>query len=330
MRKNILIGALGLAIVALVVLTVHQCRRAGRLVAEAGEAAERVQVEADAQETKTPPITAGKQAAYEQQIAQLQEQLDAASAGQERNETEPRQEQPAKGAMGNLAEMLKDPGMKDVVRAQQKSVLDFTHASLYSYLNLPPEKLEAFKGLLLERQLAFMDVGLEMMDGSLSAEEKRASSEFAGKLTKEYDAKLHELLGEENAEIFDQFEETQAERAQVNLFKQALAGVEPLTQTQEHDLIMAMHEERMNYSLSAFSEDPTGAGGTVSEEESIRKQMEGLAALHEQHVARAAEILTEAQLRQFRASLEQQLSMQEMGLRMASQMLGTAPAGGEE
>ncbi len=341
MNKKVLLGALCLAVVALAALTVHRQWRAKALAAEAEEIAARERAAAaGAQQsspggtpskaaertpTAAPAVTDEERAAYEQQITQLQKQLEAATTGQEQADDDAKQKPAAEAPMGNLAEMLKAPGMKDAMRAQQKGTLDLTYASLYSYLKLPPQKLEALKGLLLDRQMAFMDIGLDVMNASLSAEEKQAKAEAAERLKKEYDAKLHELLGEENVELFERYEETQPERSQLLFFKQALAGTEPLTEEQEHDLITAMHEERVNYSFSTGSESPSGGGADVSTEEGIARHMEDLAGLQERYAARAAEVLTETQLEQFRASQERQRSMHEMGLRMASRMLSTPP-----
>lgn len=333
MQKNILIGVLGLSTLALAALSVHQHRRVRTLGAEQAEASSSVERPQLAPTAKAPAaprpprsLTVTERDAYEKQIADLQTRLETATAtgNQEKSDEE---EKPAKKPpMGQLAEMLKTPGMKDVIRAQQKGTMDITYASLYDYLKLPPEKLEAFKGLLLDRQMALMDVGLAMMDASLSDEEKKASAAKAAEIKKQFDEQIHAFLGEENAEVYDQFEDTQPERTQVHFFKQALAGSEPLTEAQEHDLITAMHEERKDFAFSTDFEDPANMGGNTFTEERIVKHMEELSALQERNATRAAGILNETQLKGFKASQEQQRSMQEMGLRMASQMFGSAPA----
>jgi len=345
MQKNIIIGALTLSTILLAALNMHQHRLFRELAAEAKKTALREQVEpairteqpqppaaaeppasVASKPVVTPAVTDDERATYERQIARLQTRLETATAAQEQKEDTTKSKPSRKAPMGHIADMLKDPGMKEVIRAQQKATMDLTYASLYNYLNLPEDRLAAFKELLLDRQMALMDVGLDMMDTSLSPEEKKAKAAAAEKVKEESTAKIHEFLGEENAEVFDQFEETQPERTQIHFFKQTLATTEPLTEEQEHDLITAMHEERKNFAISAKLEDPAKTDGAVFTEETVARHMQELAVLQERHAARAAEILTEKQLEQFRASQEQQRGMQEMGLKMAAQMFGTAPS----
>ena len=84
-----------------------------------------------------------------------------------------------------------------------------------------------------------------------------------------------------------------------------------------------MHDERTNYQFTTNFEDEENMTPDTLTEESVKQYMEELARLQETYVAKAGEILTPAQLKQFRSSQEQMRAMQEMGLKMAAQMFGT-------
>ena len=225
--------------------------------------------------------------------------------------------------MPDLAKMMKNPGMKDMIRAQQKGQQDMMYGSLFKCLQLPEAELENFKGVLLDKQMALVDSSMDMMSGSATPEEKKAAAEKIKETTDAYDAKIKELLGDDNYAVYKSFEDTQAERMQVTLFKGSLSGVDQLSDEQEDNLIRAMHDERGNFksTVPGFG-DKQSADPSQFTPERITQLLEENAKLQEQYVAKAAAILTPSQLEQFKANQKQQQAMQEMGMRMAAKMFG--------
>ena len=53
-----------------------------------------------------------------------------------------------------MAQMMKSPQMKEMMRAQQKVSIDGMYGSLSKYLNLSTNDMDALKELLLQRQMA--------------------------------------------------------------------------------------------------------------------------------------------------------------------------------
>jgi len=222
--------------------------------------------------------------------------------------------------MANIAEMLKNPAMKDMIRAQQKGAIDMQYGSLFKYLELTGEEQDALKELLVSRQMELMDAGLAMMDSEASDEEKQAKAEEMQALTEAYKEKIKELLGEDDYAIYEEFEETQPERMQVSLFKQSLGAEHALTEEQEHQLILAMHDERENFTFSSSLHDQENFDSSELKPEVMERHMQEMIRLQENYLTRATDILSEAQLEQFGTTMEQQRAMQEMGLKMAQQM----------
>ena len=109
-----------------------------------------------------------------------------------------------------------------MIQAQQKATLDIMYRSLYDYLDLPQDQMEAFKELLVNKQMAQVDLGIEMLDGSMSYEGREELEQRIEALTAEADEQIKTLLGEEEFEMYKAYEETQPERMQVNMFKQAV------------------------------------------------------------------------------------------------------------
>jgi len=252
-------------------------------------------------------------------IRQLESELASVRAAQQAV-PDKLSESPQKTPMAAIAEMFKNPEMKDMMRAQQKLLMETTHGSLFRYLQMPPERVDAFKELLIEKQMALMDSGLSMTGDSLSAEQRKDAADRAKKLTKEYEDKMRSFLTEKDYAVYEQFEETQPERMQVHLFKQTLAPNEQLTDQQEHELILAMHEERSGFKFSTGLDQRETFDPSQFTEEAMATHLGELAQLQEAYISRAQEVLSESQVKQFMDNLKQQRAMQEMGMRMAAQM----------
>ena len=226
--------------------------------------------------------------------------------------------------LAGIAKMMKSPGMKDIMRAQQKGQMDLSHASLFKYLQLPEADLETFKNIMMDKKMTLMDISLEMLDNNATPEEKKAAAERLKKTTDDYDARIKELLGDDNFAVYKSFEETQPERMQVTLLKGSLRSDDQLTEEQEDSLIRAMHDQRTNfhYSVAGFNDKDKMPDASMFTPDRMAKLLEESAKLQEQYAAAAAGILTPNQLEQFKASQKQQQAMQEMGIKMAAKMFG--------
>jgi len=261
-------------------------------------------------------------------VTQLESTLAAVRSEQRTAEKKDAKAKPADSQppMANIAEMLKNPAMKDMIKAQQKSVIDMQYGSLFKYLELSNAQQDALKELLVSRQMELMDAGLAMMDGDVSAEEKQAKAERMKALTETYKDKIKELLGEDAYAVYEEFEETQPERMQVNFFKQSLGADHALTEDQEHKLILAMHDESENFTFSSSLNDQENFDGSELTPDVMEKHMQEMVRLQENYISRAGDILSEPQVEQFKKTMQQQRAMQEMGLKMAQQMFA-APKG---
>jgi len=298
MKKNVLLAVLVLAAAGLVVMVVRQRSDIDELKRNADDA------------------TAKLDAVAKRPVVQPVEEPVAAP--------EPPPVAPAPAPATNspfagMAAMMKSPAMKEMVRAQQAAVLNKMYGALSKYLSLPVEKMDALRELLLDRQMAQVDAGLAMMNGT--AAERKQAMEDAKTGRAASDQKIQELLGPQDYEVFKQYDETTGERMQVQMFKDALPADAALTEQQEFDLISAMYEERKALPPSALMNNKTADPSQFTPEriDEALKQME----LLQQHYAdRAGTILSPVQLDQFTKWLQQLNTMQAAGMKMAAQMFG--------
>lgn len=219
------------------------------------------------------------------------------------------------GPMAEIARLTQSPGMKNLIRAQQKGQLDLLYGSLFKYLELSGVDVNAVRDLLLDRQMAILGVAMESMNSDVPPRERANRMRQA---SADFDARIRAMLGPEHSEVFDSYEATQAERAQVTLFKNALPAEDRLTEDQEDRLILALHEER---SRSVVATDDFG--NRLSDPSALSPQdlevlLRDSAKLREKYAERAVAILTPSQLEQFKTSQAQQQAMLEAAMKMSA------------
>ncbi len=78
--------------------------------------------------------------------------------------------------MHAVANMFKDPNMREMMKAQQKAaigpILDRQYADLFKQLNLTPEQAAQAKDLIGKKMLAGTDVAMSLIDDSLDASQR--------------------------------------------------------------------------------------------------------------------------------------------------------------
>jgi hypothetical protein len=222
-----------------------------------------------------------------------------------------------------IASMMKNPQMKEMVRAQQKMMINQQFGSLSKYLNLTAEQQDALKNLLLDRQMAMTDSGLAMMGGS-EAERKQAA-EDAKAIKAEYDQKIKDLLGPQEYQTYQDYEKTASERVQLQMFKGSLPNDAALTDQQEYDLLNAMYQARKDMPPSSLLNNQNPDPSQLTEEH-INEAMKQMEQLQQAYAEKAKAILTPTQYEQFVQWQQQMTTMSAAGMKMAAQMFGNKSA----
>ena len=216
-----------------------------------------------------------------------------------------------------FAAMFKDPQMKEMMHAQQKMVVEQMYGGLYKKLSMTAAEEDSLRKLLADRQVALMDAGLAAMgagDAKTPAPDTKA-------IKADYDKQLQDFLGPQAYAVFQQYDETVAERVQLNLFKQSLSADNALTGQQEDDLIAAMYQARKALPENSLANNQMSDPSKLTED-SITQAMKIQDQLQKQYTQSASTILTPAQLDQFTKFQQQMSSMQAAGMKMAQQMFG--------
>jgi len=254
---------------------------------------------------------AGKQ---HKQIAQLEQSLAEAktnTAGQ------------------GLAGLLKDPRMKEMIKAQQKAVMvplmQKQYAALFQQLNLSPETTAAVKDLMEKKMLVATDMGTSMLGGDMDASKRAELGKQMKSETDACDEQIKQLLGEDNYATLKTYEQSVPDRLSIGQIRDQLAGTPTaLSAPQEEQLIQAMQEVRSGFK---WTTDSAGAGSpdaNVAEmfnENRLNQFAQDKAQFDQQVLVRAKQILPPEQLAAFQQSQTALREMQINTMKLAAGML---------
>ncbi len=257
------------------------------------------------------------------QLAALDEE---AAFEEEGADTETEKLVPDMKGIGKLAgKMMKIPGMKKMIREQQRVQLDMMYGDLYKKLWLSEENLTAFKELLLDRQMSMVELGLEFLDGEMDKEKQKEVDKKVKEAQEEIDEEVRDFLGDEKFEKYQEYNNTITERIILSQYKQQLAAtqIDALTDYQENQLIQAMKDERVNFPASEDYGDPTNPKPPMFSKEMIDSYLRNKEEYNKRIIEKTGQLLTEEQLDQFKTALKNQLDMEKLGMEMASKMFGS-------
>jgi hypothetical protein len=167
---------------------------------------------------------------------------------------------------GRAFNPLENPQMQQMMALQQKAALDGKYARLFKQLNLNPAELDQFKGLLVDKQSAIVDVLAAARSQGLGGREGREEVRALMQATQEeIDGQIRSLLGESAYTQFKNYEKTEPQRALVGQLEQRLSySSTPLSESQSEQLVQilartAPEERPANSGLRAFSQGFVGA-----------------------------------------------------------------------
>ena len=233
--------------------------------------------------------------------------------------------EPAKkagGLKGMLAEMMKDPAMKDAIRTQQKMVMERQMAGLIKELGLTPGQGQELIELLVNKQMEVMDA----MQGG--------KADLKG-LETDYNAQIKTLLGSDARYAkYQDYQKTIPSRLVMDQLKQQLANTQsPLQDFQAEPMLKIIQEEssRPSPGLKAMQDLKPD---DYSNPELLDKLMAHQEDLNQRILTRATSFLNKAQLQALETFQRSQVELQRAGLVMAGKMMkpessssGATPAG---
>lgn len=226
-----------------------------------------------------------------------------------------------------MAEMFKDPAMREMIKSQQKAFMgtavEMTYGNLLKELNLPPDQNDKLKNLIKSKLLAASEMGMNMLASDLTPEKRKELAASLKEQTDAVNAQIRQLLGDQNYPQFELYEKMQPERQAVTGLKQQLPSSAALNPTQEQQLLQAMYDERKNFKFSTDFYNQQNSQANPAEfftEEKLAAFAKEREQLDQLLLVKARQILTSDQLVPFQDFQKSQRDLQLNAMKMAAKM----------
>jgi hypothetical protein len=334
--KTRLLILTSLIAVALVAVAIRQQREVRSLKLQLAQSQADLFSQSEAradQETKAKALERG-QTAVKEQLFQA-----AAVMANLRNQTNSKASRSEPGTAGDsnsesgfsggkdmsdmLARMMKNPAMKEMLRSQQKVMVNSMYGPLFKDLSLSDERKAQLTQLLLDQQMQNVENAQSAMGTNGSADFGKIMS-GAQDQQKQTDEAIKSLLGEQYP-YYEDYKKTMGERVQLEQLKTQLDGTKAaLKDTQIRDLLYVIADEREK-TPPVISQDPEAAVENFQKSlsaDALEKQMQWQEEINKRILERAGSILSPEQIKSYSEYQAQQLEMQKFGMKMAREMFG--------
>ncbi|MBX7158248.1 MAG: hypothetical protein K1X66_07675 [Verrucomicrobiae bacterium] len=221
-------------------------------------------------------------------------------------ETKPTQEK-AKNNNNPLAQLMANPQMKEIMRAQQHMMVEKNYRDFIQHTTLSPEAKEKLMALIEKEQMQQFESVQQIFGGTNSRIRTKNDS---------VKNEIKELLGEDQYTQFKNYQKTLSERMVVGGFVDQMASSDmPIQPYQKEQLTQILIDEYQHNRLNRMSDNQALNAMTKSQKTSddyFTKQRE----LNERILARAQTILNPEQLKRYKAYQESILNLQEASMKM--------------
>jgi hypothetical protein len=192
-------------------------------------------------------------------------------------------------------ETMSNPQFQNLSAVQAEVRLDSQYAALFKELNLPPDQLQQFKKLLVEKQMvAFDAMAAAKQQGIDPATDPQGFFQSIGEAQKNVDQQIAGAIGEDGYAKFQAYVQSLPARNTTDLVQQSLSyTAAPLTADQSRQLTQILTTNAPPLARDANAFGPINAGM-------------GVTALTEQAVAQAQGILQPNQLQALISVVRQQ------------------------
>jgi len=232
---------------------------------------------------------------------------------------DPAEDQDIKGK--RFARMMKDPKQRALMESGWVLETDHAYASLFRGLELPPEKLEQLKLLLLEKRAIETDFLVQKLEAGQDGDTLRVQIQEDQEIALA-DQQIRDLIGLDGYVDLQEYEKSIHERTMLLELNRSLQNVQiGLTHEQEDDLIDIMYGERAGLPiLHAIFEGDVFPGSMT--EDQIAQATKESRQWHDRVLNRTSIVLTEKQRRLFQDHMAFQRDAFEVGLQEADLFIG--------
>jgi chorismate mutase len=167
------------------------------------------------------------------------------------------------GRFGAFAAMAANPEFQKLMAIQAKGRIQQTYAALFKTLNLSPDQLAQFQGMLADKQQALMDV---MQAANAQGINPRTDPDgfktLANQAIAQADASIQQALGDAAYATYQQYQQSLPERNTVNSLQTALSYSQtPLTDDEANQMISLLQQNQPQRAGSGTTGTSNGGDG---------------------------------------------------------------------
>jgi len=225
-----------------------------------------------------------------------------------------------------ISKMMQDPDTRELVRNQQRMMMNQLYAPLVKQMGLTADEAAQFKDLLADHAMK----GAEKAFSAVSSTGSSNRTEQLKTMTadfKSFDEEVKAFLGDDRYAQYKEYQETLGERTVLNQFKVQTGGDYNLTDPQTEALLTFMKEEKK--SVAAATGLPMTDGGQDKAKlmalltgDKLDELINAQQTVNQRVYDRARTILSADQLQTLSKFQTNQMQMTRMGLTMAKKMFG--------
>jgi hypothetical protein len=228
------------------------------------------------------------------------------------------------GRFGAFADMASNPEFQRLLAIQMKGRISQTYGPLFKALNLSPDQLAQFQGLLADKQQALMDTLAAAREQGINPRtDQDGFKTLVSQAESQVDQNIQQALGDAGFQQYQQYQETLPERNVVNSLQQQLSYTQtPLTDDEASQMVALLAQNQ-----PARAGNGTAGTGTAGDPGPSAMSLingGGTAKVTSDAITQAQGVLSAPQVSALQQIQLQQQAQQQMQQMMRSANQGTA------
>ena len=227
------------------------------------------------------------------------------------------------GRFGAFAEVASSPEFQKLLAIQAKGRINATYGALFKALNLSPEQLAQFQGLLADKQQALMDTMQAAREQGINPrEDPDGFKALVNQALDQVNASIQQTLGDAAYAQYQQYQQQLPERNTVNSLQQQLGYSQtPLTDDQANQLVALLAQNQPQRTGNGTA--GTGNGGDTGPGPFALMNGGGTAKVTDSAIAQAGGVLSAPQVAALQEIQQQQQAQQQMQQMMRAAYQGS-------
>ncbi len=222
------------------------------------------------------------------------------------------------------AALVNSKGLQSVIASEQSAMIAMTYKDLLDRLKLSPQERDYMQKLLLDRQMVQVSNGMQMMNASLSPDDRAALGQQIMQGVADDNAKIHTFLNSDaDYATYQSYSGQETERTEIGMFESSLGDGNALDPATADSLASLLSNTRKNFPFTVdFYNKANFANPAVLNTPTVNKFLDEQVQYQAQVADKAAALLTPAQLQAFKQNQAAMGQMTKMQMSNIVQMSG--------